>query len=157
MLFGVRIPSRTAYSNEELLDNNPNDIAIRCELLGFYFHIKYCFALSSRDPAVSQAHLAHAIWLAQHIPDANIPITYNSHGDPIGYHALVAAWRKQLQSYPSNVAIAYNASRIFSGDGRYFREGIKWAKLALERHPGNERLLGRLKHLRKLASIGDDG
>jgi len=153
-LLGGRSPDRSVWTAEQVIHNNPNELGLRAELLGFYSAHRYCFALSSRDPKLSADHLPHQLWLIARIPEtigANVRGSY--YLDPTGYRALVMAWKDQLDAYPNNASIAYGASWIFSGDSRFFNEGMAMIKRAIKLHPNDKRLKERLKQLKHLAGI----
>jgi hypothetical protein len=153
-LLGIRLPSRSVWTAEKVIQNNSNELVMRAELLGYYGDQKYCFALLGRDPKYSAAHLPHLLWFVQNIPETIGPrARADYYQDPIGYRAMVAAWKQQLEAYPTNVGVAYSASWVFSGNSRYFKEGIKMVKRALKIHPKNKRLKGRLKQLKTLSGI----
>jgi hypothetical protein len=151
-LFGCNLPNRSAWTAEQVLQNNPNELAMRYELMGFHFDSRHCFALSARNPRLSAKHTPHVLWFIRNNPETNEPRHFDSYKDPVGYRAVVAAWKLQLEAYPENAAIAYSASWIFSGDKRFFKEGIDMVKHALKQHPRNQKLKERLKALRRLAS-----
>jgi hypothetical protein len=153
-LFGTRLPDSSVWTAEQVIQNNPNELVMRAELLGYYGDQRYCFALAGRDPKYSVAHLPHLLWFVQNIPETIGPRARGDYyQDPIGYRAMVAAWKQQLEAYPMNAGIAYSASWIFSGDSRYFEEGVTIVRRALKVHPKNERLKDRLKHLKTLSGI----
>ena len=151
-LFGKLTPARSIWSSEQLVHNNPHEMFVRTELIGYYGQHKYCHGIDESDPRFSERLRSHILWFIENTPECKgVAVGGNSHLDPIGYESIVLAWKQQLASYPRNAAIAYNASRAFSSDSKYLREGLACMKRAIRFHPNNKELLGSLDHLRKLS------
>ena len=61
-MMGMRITAEEAESLEQVLGGNPQDLAARARLLGYYFS-------GRRDP--DHRHSEHALWFMNNHPDAS--------------------------------------------------------------------------------------
>jgi tetratricopeptide (TPR) repeat protein len=102
---------------EESLIHDPNDLAARAQLLGYYF------AASPRLSAdtVHEARVRHILWLVQNHPEselagmseATIDPAGGSLADRAGYEKVKALWLEQVKSHPDKVMVLVNAAWFF--------------------------------------------
>ena len=102
---------------EESLIHDPNDLAARAQLLGYYF------AASPRlnPETVHEARVRHILWLVQNQPEselagmseATIDPVGDSLADPAGYERVKALWLEQVKSHPDKVMVLVNAAWYF--------------------------------------------
>jgi len=99
---------------EENLRHDPNDLAARAQLLGYYF------AAGRRlSPAVlHEARLRHILWLVQNHPESELAgmseATIDPAGGPLadyaGYARVKALWLEQVKAHDDTVMVLANAA-----------------------------------------------
>lgn len=97
---------------EEKVDLDPEDIASRAKLLGYYFLAR------RQDDSIRAARQGHVLWLIEHAPTLEITGSpyagLDSISDPDGYVAAKTAWLKQIEAELDDVRVLGNASRFFT-------------------------------------------
>jgi RNA polymerase sigma factor (sigma-70 family) len=125
---GQRLSAAQAQELEIHLAQEPNDLAARCQLLGFYF------LAQRRSQPAHDARLGHIQWLIQQHPELDLG-AYGSL-DPMldgdAYAQAKATWLQQVQANPQNVAILGNAAQFFTLQDRATAEDLLKQAQALE-------------------------
>jgi tetratricopeptide (TPR) repeat protein len=141
-LEGNRLTAEQVAVQEASVQKNPNDLAARTRLLGYYF-------TRQDSPANQAARAKHILWIIQNNPEAEIAgIPYgqlDQFRDPIAYGKAKALWMKQVQAHPNDVAIlshAAGALEIFEP-----AEAEKLFKRCEQVDPGNADWPDRLANL----------
>lgn len=99
-------------------ENDPQDVISRATLLGFYQF--------NEDNNAAASSLAHQTWFIENMPGREIcafPL-FRSFSDDAELQSLCQLWKKQLDLYPLDRDVRYNAARFFSLAGRKFGEPI---------------------------------
>jgi hypothetical protein len=156
---GYALSRVQAAALDTRLAANPEDLAARAKLLGFYFRggprlIGY--------PAAIEARAKHILWLIDHHPDSAIfelsetTIDREGHSlaDPAGYERAAAAWIEQARRHDRNVAVLGHAARFFqlSDKGR----AIALLQQARDVEPGNPQGSAQIGYVSGLAVLGVD-
>ncbi len=152
---GQTLPVRTVWSNERVLERNPNDLVLRAELME---------ALCARDqfhisrggfaPNVSLTLVRQNLWWIENVPDAPIYFFTGSELNSLpekylGDHAIVLeAAKRQMSAYPRNLAIMLQLNHYFPLGCE--RAAIAALKNCRHLYPTNRKLQSRLNHLRSL-------
>jgi hypothetical protein len=144
--FGDKIPERSAWTLEQVLPHNQNDIWLRVELLGTYWNPQFCFALRRSNPKNSQKQLMHWLWMAKNIPEVRLGPSIVGYDDLKAFKAIFLAWKLQVQAYPKNIKIAINAGHAGVSTKKTIPEVIEILERALKLHPTNESIKRRLEH-----------
>lgn len=107
-------PDDVAYL-EEKVSGDPQDLAARTQLLGFYWFMQGRL----RDPSIHERPAQHILWLIRNAPEASIlewpegQLGY--YEDQRGYAETVRkAWHDQIARNPSNTTVLYHASEAFT-------------------------------------------
>lgn len=109
---GSKLTPAQAAEFEAALVQNPHDIAIRTQLLGYYF------MRSIRNFDASDAQEAHILWLVGHNPETGV--LGESYGmihagtNTAGYLRVRELWLGHLDAQPQNIAILGNAAAFFT-------------------------------------------
>ena len=109
-------PADVAYL-EEKVSGDPQDLATRTRLLGYYFPRGHL-----RDPAILEKRNKHILWLIRNSPEASILASpegqLEHYEDPEGYAGPARAWHDQIARNPSNPTILYHAAEAFTLSNR---------------------------------------
>jgi hypothetical protein len=102
---------------EESLSRDPNDLAARAQLLGYYF------ATGGRlsPEGLHEARLRHILWLVQNHPESELAgiseATIDPAGGPLadrtGYEKVKALWLEQVKANPDTIMVLANAAWFF--------------------------------------------
>jgi tetratricopeptide (TPR) repeat protein len=115
---GYIISADRASELEETLTKDPNDLAARAQLLGYYF----VMGGGRLSPAAArQARLRHIIWLVQNHPDSELAglsaVTIDPASHPLadreGYEKVKALWLEQARNHDDNAVLLANAAWFF--------------------------------------------
>jgi len=144
---GRKLSSEEVKKLEEKLEANPEDLASRAKVLGWYFGPK---RFSSES--VRKARHKHILWLIQNHADAQITGTHEAGLDLIldkeVYYAAKKLWLKQTEAHKTNTAVLGNAANFFLIHDRDIAEELLKKAQALE--PENPEWSQRLGHLYSL-------
>lgn len=105
---GDRLTPVQVLTIENGLSRDPNQMAQRVRLLGYYFRrrVMQADAMDAAQP--------HILWLIEHAPGskaAGLPEAHiDQHIDPIHYEEAVHAWNRQIAEHPDDVKVLSNAS-----------------------------------------------
>jgi tetratricopeptide (TPR) repeat protein len=124
---------------EESLIHDPNDLAARAQLLGYYF------AAGRRlsPETVHEARLRHILWLVQNHPESELAgmseATIDPAGGPLadraGYEKVKAIWLEQVKTHQDTVMVLVNAAWFFKLPDKAIAAGLLTRAHAID--PGN--------------------
>ncbi len=144
---------------EESLIRDPNDLAARAQLLGYYF------AASPRlnPETVHEARVRHILWLVQKEPEselagmseATIDPVGDSLADPAGYEKVKALWLEQVKSHPDKVMVLVNAAWFFKLPDKAIAADLLTRAHAID--PGNQNASAGLGIVYAAAIVGLTG
>lgn len=104
----LQIPSATLWSNEQALKLNPNDVILRCEVLGWCdcneLRRSYFLML---DPELARRKTEHILWLLENVPHADLHFFTRYHeadGRPSHGKIMAQAVKAQRKVYGKTVA-----------------------------------------------------
>lgn len=110
-MLGGQINARDSIALEKQVEQNPDDIASRTKLLGYYF------IHSGENPDTRSARLRHVMWFIENAPESDIlglPYSQlNKILEPQRYNHAKQAWLKTIHEMPENLAVLRNASNFF--------------------------------------------
>ena len=105
-LEGKGLSAGEAEALEKQVAGNPDDVAARTRLLGYYFRAR-----------ADGAKLPHVLWLIENAPESEVlglPFAeMDKRIDPDGYQRGKTAWSAALAKQPQNLKLLANASRYF--------------------------------------------
>jgi hypothetical protein len=115
---GYALTPTTAEELEAALKINPDDLAARTRLLGFYF--RQGNRTVDRDVAVA-ARRRHILWFIAHRPESGVmelsELTIDKRGhalaDSAGFEQVAAAWTEQVRRRGSDARVLGHAARFF--------------------------------------------
>lgn len=116
--YGMRMSEKELGVFEKRLENDGKDAISRATLLGFYQFKEIGEAATSS--------LAHLTWFIENMPNREIsafPLG-RSFSDGIELQTLCQLWKKQLELYPLDRNVRYNAVRFFSRAGQSIGEPV---------------------------------
>ncbi len=157
---GYRLGKPQAEALEALLTTNPDDLAARARLLGFYFR---GLARSIYGPgATIAARRAHILWLVGHHPEseivglseATIDAAGHSLADKDGYDQVSALWQEQVARHPGDVAVLGHAAKFFQLSNKEYTTSL--LKRAQQIEPNNREWPGKVGYVYALAILGVD-
>jgi uncharacterized protein DUF1566 len=121
---------------EESLIHDPNDLAARAQLLGYYF------AAGPRlsPETVHEARLRHIVWLVQNHPESELAgmseATIDPAGGPLadraGYEQVKALWFEQVKAHQDTVMVLINAAWFFKLPDKAIAAGLLTRAHAIE-------------------------
>jgi len=115
---GYRLTKVEAEAFEAALASNPDDLATRTKLLGFYF--RGAGRLYGPEATIA-ARRQHILWLIEHHPgsevsqlsEATIDAAGHALADMNGYAEAARLWTKQAQQHGNDPRVLGNAARFF--------------------------------------------
>lgn len=148
---GRRLSAEDVGSLEKKFDQNPNDVASRTKLLGYYFDKQF------RDRSAREEKRKHVLWLIRNSPQSEVlgipEGTLDPSMDPEAYSEGKAAWIDQLRKEPANLRLlAHSANYFLQHDRELAIESLKTAR-SLD--PENPKWPDRLGHLYSLNMSGN--
>ena len=121
-------------SLEEKLANDPNDVAVRTQLLAYYGGVR-----SFRNQSAKESKREHALWFIRNSPESEIlgmpPSQINHVLDRDGYAEAKEAWMSQIDREPENATLLGHAADFFMFGDR--RTSIKLLQRAHSLDPSN--------------------
>jgi hypothetical protein len=146
---GFRMDPPTAAQAEQHLAANPDDLALRAKLLGYYFR-------HSRDAVV--ARRAHVIWMITNHPDSAFTASpecgIQPVFDPEGYVAGVQAWETVQKASPDNAQIRIGFANFLMFSDR--KRAIALIRQGLAATPDDQVLSEALVSHLRLSDDPDD-
>jgi len=145
---------------EESLIHDPNDLAARAQLLGYYF------AASPRlnPETVHEARVRHILWLVQNQPESELagmseatidPAGGGSLADRAGYEKVKALWLEEVKSHPDKVMVLVNAAWFFKLPDKAIAASLLTRAHAVD--PGNQNASAGLGIVYAAAIVGLTG
>jgi tetratricopeptide (TPR) repeat protein len=156
---GYRLTKVEAETLEAALTSNPDDLATRAKLLGFYF--SGAVRLYGPETIVA-ARRRLILWLIEHHPgsevsqlsEATIDATGHALADNDGYEEAARLWTQQAQRSGNDAAVLGNAARFFQlSDKEQAAALLKGAQRAA---PQDAQWSGRLGYLYAIGILGVD-
>ena len=144
---------------EEKVSGDPQDLATRTRLLGYYFPRGHL-----RDPAILENRNKHILWLIRNSPEASILASpegqLEHYEDPEGYAEARQAWHDQIARNPNNPTILYHAAQAFTLSNRELAIELLEKALSLDgsdprlaQQLGNKYALGRFSGRSEEANV----
>lgn len=150
---GWKLSPEEAQRLEEELQANPEDLAARIRLLGWY--TKNQFASS----AAREARPKHIFWIIQNRPEAQIAETPEVWLDPIldkdAYEQAKTLWLQQTKAQETNAIVLGNAADYFLIHDREIAKDLLEKAQTLE--PENPEWSEKLGHLHSLGLLSTSG
>jgi hypothetical protein len=156
---GYRLTKVEAEALETALASNPDDLATRAKLLGFYF--RGAVPLYGPETTIA-ARRRHILWLIEYHPgsevsqlsEATIDAAGNALADEDGYAEAAKLWTQQAQRSGNDAAVLGNAARFFQlSDKEQAAALLKGAQRAA---PQDAQWSGRLGYLYAIGILGVD-
>jgi|SRR5262245_39621129 len=157
---GYRLTKAQVETLETALAGNPDDLATRTKLLGFYF--RGAINLYGREGTIA-ARRRHILWLIEHHPgsevvglsEASIDPAGHSLADKDGYEQAATLWTLKAQLAGSNTAVLGNAARFYRLSDK--ERSAALLKQAQQAAPNDAEWSNHLGYLYALAILGVDG
>lgn len=156
---GYRLTKPEAEALESALAGNPEDLATRTKLLGFYF--RGAVRLYGPEATIA-ARRRHILWVIEHHPGSEVAqlseVTIDASGhalaDKDGYEQASKLWMQQAQRHGSDAAVLGNAARFFQLADKEQAAGL--LKRAQQAAPHDGQWSARLGYLYALGILGVD-
>jgi hypothetical protein len=156
---GYALTPAAAEELEAALKTNPDDLAARTRLLGFYF--RQGSRTVGRDVAV-EARRRHILWLIEHRPGSGVmelsEVTIDKRGhalaDSAGFEQAAAAWTGQVWRRGSDARVLGHAARFFLLSDK--EQAASFLRQAQQVEPANPEWRARLGYVYALAILGVD-
>jgi hypothetical protein len=137
---GRRLTAEQAGALEEQLKTNPEDLAARTRLLGYYFTIA---KNQIGVPATIAARRRHILWLIEHHPESEVTglsestldVLGHDLADKEGFEQARALWVKQLELHKDSAEVMTNAAMFFKLPDKAL--AVQAAERAHEIEPAN--------------------
>ena len=108
---GRTLTAEEAESLEKQLEQNPEDIALRTKLLGYYFRTQY------RNLSAREARQKHLLWLVVNLPESEVlgipEGTLNAILERDAYSQAKKAWLDHIQRKPAELKLLENSANFF--------------------------------------------
>lgn len=152
-------PTDVAYL-EEKVSGDPQDLATRIQLLGYYSLRGLRDSLRGlRDPSILEKRREHILWLIRNLPEASILESpegqLERYQDPGGYAEAREAWHDQIARNPNNPTVLYHAARAFTASNREL--AIELLEKAQSLDGNNPRWAQQLGHQYARGQLGGSG
>jgi hypothetical protein len=156
---GYRLTKVEAEALEAALASNPDDLATRTKLLGFYFRS----AVRVYGPeATIAARRRHILWLIEHHPgsevsqlaEATIDTAGHALADMNGYSEAARLWTEQAQRHGNDPTVLGNAARFLQLSDK--ERAAALLKAAQRAAPQDAQWSGRLGYHYAIAILGVD-
>ena len=156
---GYRLNKVEAEALEAALARNPDDLATRAKLLGFYF--RGAVRLYGPETTIA-ARRRHILWLIEHHPgsevaqlsEATIDAAGHALADKDGYEEAAKLWTQQAQRSGNDAAVLGNAARFFQLSDK--EQAAALLKVAQRAAPQDAQWSGRLGYLYAIGILGVD-
>jgi len=135
---GSNLGPAAAQELEAQIEKNPEDLAARTKLIGYYYYQW----MQPGEEAAKAARRKHILWLIEHHPDspilnlAEVPIeeTGNSLADPEGYKQARQLWLSQMEARKTDAAMLGNLAKFFQMTDKYLAESALLQAKAVQPH-----------------------
>jgi hypothetical protein len=121
-MLGVKMSGWSAKRLEVYLEENPDDHYARARLLAYY-EMRGLFSKRKR-----QAKARHVLRLIRHQPESelagNVECHLSSHTERESYDEARQLWLEQVERFPSNPMVLYNAAQFFQIEDRPQAESL---------------------------------
>src|SRR5260370_6789988 len=135
---GSNLGRDAAQDLEAQLEKNPEDLAARAKLIGYYYYQW----MQPGEAATKAARRRHILWLIEHHPDspilnlAEVAIedVGNSLADPEGYKQARQLWLSQMEARKSDAYTLANLAKFFQMTDKNLAESALLQAKALQPH-----------------------
>ena len=142
---------------EASLQSNPDDLAVRTKLLGFY--ARGAMKMIGHEATIA-GRRRHIFWLIEHHPESEVTdlseVTIDRAGhalaDPIGYEQAATLWIEQTQRHQDFAVILSHAARFFQLSDK--ERAIVLLKQARRAAPDNPEYAAHMGYVYALAILG---
>jgi hypothetical protein len=155
---GSNLGRGAAQELEAQLEKNPEDLAARAKLIGYYYYQW----MQPGEAATKAARRKHILWLIEHHPDspilnlAEVAIedVGNSLADPEGFKQARQLWLSQMEARKTDAAMLGNLAKFFQMTDKNLAEtALLQAKAA---QPQNAQWDWQLGYLYGMGILGVD-
>ncbi len=148
---GRKLNAQAAAGLEQQLANDPQNVALRTKLLGYYSRNSY------QDPAARRARNSHILWLIANKPESEVlalPYANLNMGlDKKAYEQAKKLWLNYLKSPTVSLKILKNAAAAFMlFDKKLAEAALKRAQVQEPKNPDWALKLGHLYLLQVMAN-----
>lgn len=152
---GRKLSPEAAAAIEIELKEEPNDLAARTTLLGYYSSGKY------RNKTKAEAYRQHVLWLIENSPQADVlgipQGRLDAYLDGETYWEAKKIWLKHLDEQGEKLAILRNGSKFFAmSEPGKTEDLLKYALAIAPKDPEWSRALGQHYRLQLIRDRGDD-
>jgi hypothetical protein len=110
-LEGMKLSVEDAQQLEETLKHKPEDLAIRAELLGYYF------SRLQQSEWINGKREREVLWLIEHHPEAQLAglpyARFDAISNPLAYEEVAKLWKQQIAVHANEPAVLRNAANYF--------------------------------------------
>lgn len=143
---GSDLTGEEAEAVEELLQQNPGDIASRAKLLGYYFGRRF------GDPSSRERKRDHILWFILNSPESDVlAMPYgmlDTISEPKAYLEGKDAWLLKIESEPRNLKVLEHSASYFQLSDRALAiDSLQKAKTLDSENPKWPRSLGNVYSL----------
>jgi tetratricopeptide (TPR) repeat protein len=157
---GQALSQAAAEGLEDLLSRNPERIAARIKLLGFYSR-GAAMRIYGQDATI-EARRRHILWFIEHHPEseatelseATIDRAGHALADSVGYDQASALWIEQARLRQDSAAVLKHAARFFQLSDK--ERAISLLRQAQHAAPDDAELPARIGYVYALAILGVD-
>jgi hypothetical protein len=157
---GQALSRAAADGLETSLVANPEELAARIKLLGFYSR-GAAMRLYGNDPTI-EARRRHILWLIVHHPEseamdlseATIDLAGHALADAVGYDQASALWLEQARLHADSAPILEHSARFFQLSDK--ARAISLLRQAQQAAPGDPQLAAHIGYVYALAILGVD-
>ena len=148
---GRKLTAEEAESLEKRVEQNPNEIASRTKLLGYYMKKQF------RDQSARKAKREHVLWLILNAPDSDVLAASYGQLDAVldseAYSQGKKAWIDHLKKEPENLKLLGHSASFFQLRHRELaKESLKKAQSLDKDNPKWPAALGQLYMLDMMGS-----
>jgi hypothetical protein len=155
---GANLGPGAAQDLEAQIEKNPEDLAARTKLLGYYYYQW----MQPGEAAARAARRKHILWLIECHPDspilnlaeAAIEESGNSLADPEGYKKARQLWLSQMDARKGDAALLGNLAKFFQMTDKNLAESALLQAKAIQ--PNNYEWDWRLGYLYGMGVLGVD-
>ncbi|MFK7778177.1 MAG: hypothetical protein QM501_08660 [Gimesia sp.] len=152
---GGRLTEQEASSLEKRVEQNPQDVDARLQLLGFYFRKQV------GDSAAQKTNQEHIVWFIQNEPEFDVLATpfglLYEKVNAIGYSQGKEAWLDQLRTDPENLKLLENSAKYFMlSNSELAEESLLKGRALDSDNPKWPVALGQLYSLKMKTLSGDE-
>ena len=151
---GAKLNAEQVTQLEEEIQQNPDDIAIRTKLLGYYSRKRF------KDQSAKAKRQTHILWLIDNAPEsAVLGVSFGSLDiilEPSAYGDGKKAWLKKLEEQPKNLKFLQNSANFFMQHDRALaKKSLKKAVAIDDKNPKWPDGLGQMYELDMIGRMGE--